>query len=70
MAIDGSGNLAAVATAEYVALYQKGSNDNSWSLFDRIPDVVASTLKFSPDGRWLAVGIPTHDSDKGQVQIY
>jgi len=70
IAIDGSGNLAAVATAEYVALYQKGSSDNSWSLFDRITDVVATTLKFSHDGSWLAVGVPTHDSDKGQVQIY
>ena len=79
-AVDQTGNIAAVVDRDGVTVYEKGSSDNLWSSTYRLlvdPTMSAttplfgSTVKFSQDGKWLAVAAQDASGiDYGYVSMY
>ena len=83
-AITDDGNLAVVTDNDGVTIYEKSSSDNVWLSRQRILPVVGSVtmapgefgslVKFSKDGRWLAISAPLADSgtsyEQGRVFLY
>ena len=69
ISITDNGNLAAVADDNRVHIYRKATDAASWTLTDRI-DEVASVVKFSRDGRWLALAVPSYNSNAGIVKLF
>ncbi len=69
VSITGNGNVAAIADDLRVHIYKKTTDSTSWALTDRIDDI-ATGLKFSNDGRWLALAYPEHNNNTGKIQMY
>lgn len=69
ISITDNGNLAAVSDDDRVHIYRKATDAASWTLTDRI-DEVASVIKFSRDGRWLALAVPSYNSNAGIVKLF
>jgi hypothetical protein len=67
--ISEDGNLAIVADNVRVYVYRKGTSDAYWSLVDRI-DEVATQVKVSKDGKWLAIANTSYNSGRGRIKMY
>ena len=67
--ISEDGNLAIVADNVRVYVYRKGTSDSYWSLVDRI-DEVATQVKVSKDGTWLAIANTNYNGGRGRIKMY
>ena len=74
-AVSDNGNISAIADANGVSIYEKGSADNVWYSSGRIlPNTALATtadfgsvMKFSRDAEWLAIAAPQASQVKTTV---
>lgn len=69
ISITDNGNLAAISDDNFTHIYRKATDAAFWSLTDRIEDT-APVVKFSRDGRWLALADSSHNGNTGIVRLF